>query len=156
LLYPLLNSVFLCLFIYMSIGSASIHPLVTVTQNCMDQKSSDSSPNHSQVSRNSSKKSNSSLLVHASMYQHFSLILSLSLSLVLALSLSLSSMQTANQYSNAFQALLKYFHNFHTIFLFRMISQIHWFIALFVVVMCHNIHTKVYVLFILCSIWIWL
>ena len=53
---------------YISIGSASIHPLVTVTQNCLDQKSSDSSPNHSQVSRNSSKKSNSSLLVHTSMY----------------------------------------------------------------------------------------
>lgn len=47
-------------------GSASIHPLVTVTQNCLskEQKSSDSSPNHSQMSRNSSKKSNNSLLVH--------------------------------------------------------------------------------------------
>lgn len=46
-------------------GSASIHPLVTVTHNYSDQKSSDSSPNHSQVSRNSSKKSNSSILVHS-------------------------------------------------------------------------------------------
>lgn len=41
--------------------SASVHPIVTVTQN-YDQKSSDSSP--SQTSRNSSRKSNSSLLVH--------------------------------------------------------------------------------------------
>ncbi|GIX88344.1 diacylglycerol kinase 1 [Caerostris extrusa] len=45
-------------------GSASVHPMVTVTANYNDQKSSDSSPNHSQVSRNSSKKSNSSILVH--------------------------------------------------------------------------------------------
>ncbi|XP_064470994.1 diacylglycerol kinase 1-like isoform X2 [Ornithodoros turicata] len=43
-------------------GSASIHPVVTVTQNYGD--STDSSPNQSQVSRNSSRKSNSSLLVH--------------------------------------------------------------------------------------------
>ena len=61
------RQMFQCLSV-VSIGSASIHPLVTVTQNCMDQKSTDSSPNHSQVSRNSSKKSNSSLLVHSSMY----------------------------------------------------------------------------------------
>lgn len=45
-------------------GSASVHPMVTVTPNYADQKSSDSSPNHSQVSRNSSRKSNSSTLVH--------------------------------------------------------------------------------------------
>nr|XP_042894847.1 diacylglycerol kinase 1-like isoform X1 [Parasteatoda tepidariorum] len=45
-------------------GSASVHPMVTVTANYTDQKSSDSSPNHSQVSRNSSRKSNSSILVH--------------------------------------------------------------------------------------------
>ncbi|KAF8773230.1 Diacylglycerol kinase beta like protein [Argiope bruennichi] len=45
-------------------GSASVHPMVTVTANYNDQKSSDSSPNHSQVSRNSSRKSNSSTLVH--------------------------------------------------------------------------------------------
>uniref|UniRef100_A0A1W7RAP3 Diacylglycerol kinase n=1 Tax=Hadrurus spadix TaxID=141984 RepID=A0A1W7RAP3_9SCOR len=45
----------------MRAGSASIHPIVTVTHNC-DQKSSDSSP--SQPSRNSSRKSNSSLLIH--------------------------------------------------------------------------------------------
>ncbi|GFQ72827.1 diacylglycerol kinase 1 [Trichonephila clavata] len=38
--------------------------MVTVTANYNDQKSSDSSPNHSQVSRNSSRKSNSSILVH--------------------------------------------------------------------------------------------
>ncbi|XP_075547868.1 diacyl glycerol kinase 1 isoform X2 [Dermacentor variabilis] len=44
-------------------GSASIHPVVTVTQNYGD--STDSSPNQSQVSRNSSRKSNSSLLVHS-------------------------------------------------------------------------------------------
>ncbi|CAL1279293.1 unnamed protein product [Larinioides sclopetarius] len=46
-------------------GSASVHPMVTVTANYNDQKSSDSSPNHSQVSRNSSRKSNSSILVHS-------------------------------------------------------------------------------------------
>ncbi|RWS16390.1 diacylglycerol kinase 1-like protein, partial [Dinothrombium tinctorium] len=46
-------------------GSASIHPLVTVTQNCLDKKSSESSLNHSQISHNSSRKSNSSVLVHA-------------------------------------------------------------------------------------------
>ncbi|RWS29298.1 diacylglycerol kinase 1-like protein, partial [Leptotrombidium deliense] len=45
-------------------GSASIHPLVTVTQNCLDKKSSESSLNHSQLSHNSSRKSNSSILVH--------------------------------------------------------------------------------------------
>lgn len=44
-------------------ASASIHPMVTVTQNYGD--STDSSPNQSQVSRNSSRKSNSSLLVHS-------------------------------------------------------------------------------------------
>ncbi|XP_022240456.1 diacylglycerol kinase 1-like isoform X1 [Limulus polyphemus] len=45
-------------------GSASIYPMVTVTQNYVDQKSTDSSPCHSQMSRNSSRKSNSSMLIH--------------------------------------------------------------------------------------------
>ncbi|XP_069690666.1 diacylglycerol kinase 1 isoform X3 [Periplaneta americana] len=51
-----------------SIG-ASVHPMLTVTQtsySChevLEKKSTDSSPSHSQVSRNSSRKSNNSLLV---------------------------------------------------------------------------------------------
>lgn len=45
-------------------GSATIHPIVTVTHNYGD-KSMDSSPNNSQVSRNSSRKSNSSTLIHS-------------------------------------------------------------------------------------------
>ncbi|XP_013789124.2 diacylglycerol kinase 1-like, partial [Limulus polyphemus] len=45
-------------------GSASIHPMVTVTQNYGDQLSTDSSPNQSVVSRNSSRKSNSSIHIH--------------------------------------------------------------------------------------------
>ncbi|CAH1401650.1 unnamed protein product [Nezara viridula] len=52
-----------------SIG-ASVHPMLTVTHtsySChevIDKKSTDSSPSHSQVSRNSSRKSNNSLLVN--------------------------------------------------------------------------------------------
>ncbi|XP_024084657.1 diacylglycerol kinase 1 [Cimex lectularius] len=51
-----------------SIG-ASVHPMLTVTHtsySChevLEKKSTDSSPSHSQVSRNSSRKSNNSLLV---------------------------------------------------------------------------------------------
>ncbi|XP_067004259.1 diacylglycerol kinase 1 [Anabrus simplex] len=51
-----------------SIG-ASVHPMLTVTQtsySChepLEKKSTESSPSHSQMSRNSSKKSNNSLLV---------------------------------------------------------------------------------------------
>ncbi|XP_022248289.1 diacylglycerol kinase 1-like [Limulus polyphemus] len=45
-------------------GCASVHPMVTVTQNYGEQMSTDSSPNQSVVSRNSSRKSNSSILVH--------------------------------------------------------------------------------------------
>ncbi|XP_053200499.1 diacylglycerol kinase 1-like isoform X3 [Panonychus citri] len=47
-----------------SIGSSSIHPMVSVAQTFRDQKSTGSSPNHGQISRNSSKKSNTSLLIH--------------------------------------------------------------------------------------------
>nr|CAD7402040.1 unnamed protein product [Timema cristinae] len=51
-----------------SVGAA-VHPMLTVTQtsySChevLEKKSTDSSPSHSQVSRNSSRKSNNSLLV---------------------------------------------------------------------------------------------
>ena len=50
-----------------SIG-ACVHPMVTVTQtnsytDGKIEKSTDSSPSHSQISRSSSKKSNNSLLV---------------------------------------------------------------------------------------------
>lgn len=50
-----------------SIG-ACVHPMVTVTQtnsytDAKIEKSTDSSPSHSQMSRSSSKKSNNSLLV---------------------------------------------------------------------------------------------
>lgn len=38
--------------------------MVSVAQTFRDQKSTGSSPNHGQISRNSSKKSNTSLLIH--------------------------------------------------------------------------------------------
>lgn len=50
--------------------SGSVHPMLTVTHtsySCYDvleKKSTDSSPSHSQMSRNSSRKSNNSLLVN--------------------------------------------------------------------------------------------
>ena len=58
-------------YLFTSAGSlgASVHPMLTVTQtsySChevLEKKSTDSSPSHSQVSRNSSRKSNNSLLV---------------------------------------------------------------------------------------------
>ncbi|XP_043201452.1 diacylglycerol kinase 1-like [Amphibalanus amphitrite] len=43
---------------------ASVHPMFTVTSPGVTERSSDSSPSHSQVSRNSSRKSNNSLLVN--------------------------------------------------------------------------------------------
>ena len=43
---------------------ASVHPMFTVTTPAVAERSSDSSPSHSQVSRNSSRKSNNSLLVN--------------------------------------------------------------------------------------------
>ena len=43
---------------------ASVHPMFTVTTSATAERSSDSSPSHSQMSRNSSRKSNNSLLVH--------------------------------------------------------------------------------------------
>ena len=50
-------------------GSASVHPVTFTHQQqnhrLREQKSFESSPNHSQMSRNSSKKSNNSLLVNA-------------------------------------------------------------------------------------------
>ncbi|XP_074595284.1 diacyl glycerol kinase 1 isoform X1 [Brevipalpus obovatus] len=47
--------------------SSSIHPMMSVTQTFKGAKSNDSSPNHSQVSRNSSKKSENSFLIHTGM-----------------------------------------------------------------------------------------
>lgn len=50
--------------------AGSVHPMLTVTHtsySChevLEKKSTDSSPSHSQVSRNSSRKSNNSLLVN--------------------------------------------------------------------------------------------
>lgn len=50
--------------------SGTVHPMLTVTHtsySChevLGKKSTDSSPSHSQVSRNSSRKSNNSLLVN--------------------------------------------------------------------------------------------
>jgi len=57
------------LFTFAGSLGASVHPMLTVTQtsySChevLEKKSTDSSPSHSQVSRNSSRKSNNSLLV---------------------------------------------------------------------------------------------
>lgn len=48
---------------------AAVHPMLTVTHNSyschevLEKKSADSSPSHSQISRNSSKKSSNSALV---------------------------------------------------------------------------------------------
>lgn len=50
--------------------TGTVHPMLTITHtsySCHDvlaKKSTDSSPSHSQISRNSSKKSNNSLLVN--------------------------------------------------------------------------------------------
>ena len=65
------NNVVYIKYLFTSAGSlgASVHPMLTVTQtsySChevLEKKSTDSSPSHSQVSRNSSRKSNNSLLV---------------------------------------------------------------------------------------------
>lgn len=58
-------------FVTRHIGSmgAAVHPMLTVTHNSyschevLEKKSADSSPSHSQMSRNSSKKSSNSALV---------------------------------------------------------------------------------------------
>jgi len=50
--------------------SGSVHPMLTITHtsyschDVLEKKSADSSPSHSQMSRNSSRKSNNSLLVN--------------------------------------------------------------------------------------------
>lgn len=57
--------------VFLNISLGSVHPMLTVTHtsySChdvlLDKKSADSSPSHSQISRNSSRKSNNSLLVN--------------------------------------------------------------------------------------------
>lgn len=50
--------------------AGSVHPMLTITHtsyschDVLEKKSTDSSPSHSQMSRNSSRKSNNSLLVN--------------------------------------------------------------------------------------------